>query len=408
MELRPGYKRTEAGVIPEDWQTQGLLEVVKIANGQVDPKSEPYNSMILIAPDHIESGTGRLHTRKTAKEQRAISGKYIFDAGQIIYSKIRPYLQKAVLADFDGLCSADMYPLKPLDGISGGFILPVLLGHRFTKYAESVSVRSGMPKINRLEMADFVLAIPSPPEQHAIAAALGDMDALLAGLDRLIAKKRDLKQAAMQTLLTGQTRLQGFSGEWEVKRLGEVVGIRNEKINTFGAEDAAFCIELEQIRQNSGSIDGFSDARDRLAVKYRFNEHDVLFGRLRPYLRKFWRADRQGVCSTEIWPLRPISEFLTAGFLFQIVQTDGFIEAANSSYGTHMPRCDWGALKQYEFPAPIDRKEQAAIADVLTDMDADLAALEARRDKTRALKQAMMQELLTGNIRLPIPELADA
>jgi type I restriction enzyme, S subunit len=94
-------------------------------------------------------------------------------------------------------------------------MLAVLLGHRFTKYAESVSVRSGMPKINRAEMAEFVVALPPDSEQRLIAAALGDVDALLDTLDQLIAKKRDLKQAAMQQLLTGQTRLPSFHGDWD-------------------------------------------------------------------------------------------------------------------------------------------------------------------------------------------------
>ena len=216
MGLRSGYKRTEAGVIPENWALRPLLTTVSIANGQVDPQVEPYREMTLVAPNHIESGTGRLLSRETASDQKAISGKYLFGRGDIVYSKIRPYLRKAVLAEFNGLCSADMYPLKPAADVSGGFMLSVLLGQRFTRYAESVSVRSGMPKINRTELADFVVALPPLPEQRAIATVLSDVDALLHGLERLIAKKRDLKQAAMQHLLTGQTRLPGFHGEWEV------------------------------------------------------------------------------------------------------------------------------------------------------------------------------------------------
>ena len=222
MEVKPGYKQTEVGVIPAEWGVRPLLSTIRIANGQVSPKVEPYKSMVLVAPDHIESSTGKLLAKETAAEQGAISGKYFFESGDIVYSKIRPYLRKAILADFSGLCSADMYPLKPAADISAGYILAVILDYRFSKYAESVSVRSGMPKINRTEMADFSLAVPSPSEQRAIAAALSDVDGLLGGLDLLIAKKRDLKQAAMQQLLTGQTRLPGFHGEWEVKRMGEL------------------------------------------------------------------------------------------------------------------------------------------------------------------------------------------
>lgn len=124
-----------------------------------------------------------------------------------------------------------------------------------------------------------------------------------------------------------------------------------------------------------------------------------MFGRLRAYLRKYWLADRDGVCSTEIWPLVPHSDFIEGQYLFQLVQTNQFIETASSAYGTHMPRTDWNVIKNYEVPLP-SLNEQQAIATVLSDMDAEIVALEQKRDKVRALKQAMMQELLTGKTRL--------
>jgi type I restriction enzyme S subunit len=203
-----GYKQTEVGIVPADWQLRPMLSAVRAANGQVDPKVEPYRSMILVAPDHVESGSGRLLKKETANEQRAISGKYLFASGDIVYSKIRPYLRKAILADFDGLCSADMYPLKPATDVSSGFILAAILGYHFSKYAESVSVRSGMPKINRAELAEYTMALPPTKiEQEAIAAILADMDVEISSLEAKLAKARQLKQGMLQELLTGRTRL---------------------------------------------------------------------------------------------------------------------------------------------------------------------------------------------------------
>ena len=181
MEVKSEDERTEMTGLPEGWTRRPFLEAVCIASGQVSPVIEPYKSMILVAPDHIESATGKLLAKQTAAEQRAISGKYVFEKGDIVYSKIRPYLRKAFLADFSGLCSADMYPLRPDTGISSGFILAVVLGYRFSKYADSVSVRSGMPKINRAELAEYSLPLPPLTEQRAIAEALSDVDALLGG-----------------------------------------------------------------------------------------------------------------------------------------------------------------------------------------------------------------------------------
>jgi len=161
-------------------------------------------------------------------------------------------------------------------------------------------------------------------------------------------------------------------------------------------------VELESISQATGRLLGSFEAHGP-SSKYGFKKGDVLFGRLRAYLRKYWLAQFDGVCSTEIWPLIPSDERLYAGFLHLLVQTTGFVDAAAVSYGTHMPRSDWSVLGKFAVQLPT-LSEQTAIANVLSDMDTELAALQGRRSKTQALKQAMMQELLTGRIRLvPTP-----
>jgi type I restriction enzyme S subunit len=249
--------------------------------------------------------------------------------------------------------------------------------------------------------------LPALPEQRAIAAALSDVDALLGGLDRLIAKKRDLKQAARQQLLTGQTRLPGFSGEWSELEFGEIASIRNAKVVASSVPSGTQCVELESIGgEGSGRLLMSTDATG-MSSKYSFKKGDVLFGRLRAYLRKYWHATFDGICSTEIWPLVARDMRLCGAFLHLLVQTDDFVNAAGVSYGTHMPRSDWTVLKKLVVRLP-PLPEQTAIAAVLSDMDAELAALEARRDKTRDLKQAMMQELLSGKTRLVKPETAHA
>ena len=264
----------------------------------------------------------------------------------------------------------------------------------------SFSGKSGVPGVNRNDLHVETVALPtSVSEQRTIAAALSDVDALLDGLDRLIAKKRDLKRAAMQQLLTGQTRVSGFSGRWETKRLSDIVSIRNQKVLPSNVGIDTPCVELDHIGQGNGSLLECSTAQNSKSTKYRFCSGDVLFGRLRPYLRKFWHADRSGICTTEIWPLMTDSQQADSGFLHAIVQSDRFIEAASISYGTHMPRADWGVMRNFEVRLPRVR-EQLAIAEVLSDMDGEICALEARRDKTHDLKQGMMQELLTGRTRL--------
>lgn len=215
-----GTKQTELGEIPEDWEIFSFFEKVDIAQGQVNPLHEPYRSMVLIGLKHVESGTGKLVFTETAYEQRAISGKYIFMKGDVLYGKINPYLMKATLAKTDGLCSADMYPLRPKTDFSSGFLLAVILGEAFTKYAVSVSARSGMPKINRKEFAEFKLLAPTnKEEQTAIASILTEMDDEILYLQKRCAKIREIKQGMMQELLTGRTRLVDPTHQVEQERL---------------------------------------------------------------------------------------------------------------------------------------------------------------------------------------------
>jgi type I restriction enzyme S subunit len=158
------------------------------------------------------------------------------------------------------------------------------------------------------------------------------------------------------------------------------------------------CVELECIEQGSGRL-LMSNQPSGETTKYTFKKGDVLFGRLRAYLRKFWVASFDGVCSTEIWPLIARDERLSAGFLHLLVQTNDFIDDACISYGTHMPRSDWAVLRKFQVKLP-PRPEQDAIATVIADIDAELSDLAQRSQKAACIKQGMMQQLLTGRIRL--------
>ena len=125
----------------------------------------------------------------------------------------------------------------------------------------------------------------------------------------------------------------------------------------------------------------------------------MLFGRLRAYLRKHWLADREGVCSTEIWVLRVDSFKVIPTYLYYLVTTDRFVETASMAQGTHMPRSDWSLVRNLELSLP-PIAEQRAIATVLSDTDAEISALVARRNKAAMVKRGMAQDLLTGRTRL--------
>lgn len=162
----------------DDWAEYDARKVFDIVKGQVDPREEPYASMPHVAPDVMEIGTGRLFSDKikTAKELELKSGKYLFDASHVLYCKIRPNLRKVALPDFEGTCSADMYPLIPnTEVVTREFLALVLLSPPFTTYAVENSDRNAMPKVNRPTMFGYRVKLPEKPEQEEIVSRLRAM-----------------------------------------------------------------------------------------------------------------------------------------------------------------------------------------------------------------------------------------
>jgi type I restriction enzyme S subunit len=201
------FKQTEIGEIPASWEAVRLLDHVSIPNGQVDPKKDQYKNLPLVAPNHIESNTGRLIAIETAEAQQAISGKFLFEAGDVIYSKIRPYLKKVTLAKFTGLCSADMYPMRCKNTLLPIYLVEILLSPHFTEFANSVSMRTGIPKINREELREYLFALPPIEEQKKIVKTIQEQDSAILRNQNELACLRKIKKGLMSDLLTGRIRV---------------------------------------------------------------------------------------------------------------------------------------------------------------------------------------------------------
>ena len=400
-----GCIRTDVGVIPKDWAVQSLQQCLQShASYGINAPAVPFDDSLptyLRITDINEDNQFEPSPRVSVNSPHAQS--HFLNDGDLVLARTGASVGKSYL-----------YSLEDGPLVFAGFLIrvtpdpkklhPAFLSYcvqtrRYWDWISTMSIRSGQPGINGQEYGTFCLPLPTVAEQRAIVEVLSDVDALLRFLERLIAKKRDIKQAAMQQLLTGETRLPAFSGSWETKRFGEISAIRDQRAQPSDVDPNTICIELDHIGQADGRLQAWSTAQNSSSAKYRFFAGDVLFGRLRPYLRKFWLADRNGICTTEIWPLMGRPGKINSGFLHTIVQSYGFTSLASVSYGTHMPRADWNVIQTLEVHLP-SIPEQSAIATVLSDMDAEIMVLEERREKTRAIKQGMMQQLLTGRVRL--------
>ena len=164
------------GMIPADWGEVQLGEVAEVASVQADPREKRFQRDLFVAPDDIESGTGRLISRRTVADAAAISSKYQFSKGDILYSKIRPYLMKVYIPRESGLCSADIYPLRPSAALEPSYLAAVLLTPQFAAYTRTCSDWTGIPKVNRVDLFKYSLSLAPPTEQRAIAAVLDGVD----------------------------------------------------------------------------------------------------------------------------------------------------------------------------------------------------------------------------------------
>lgn len=405
MEVKARYQPSEIGVVPEDWEVCPVRQKGEVLTGKALAASAPGVQRPYLRTKNVFDGRIDIDdvlTMPMTDEQfaqfRIRNGDVLLNEGQSLELVGRCAIYQDEYPEPCAIQNA-LLRFRARAGVSAKFASYLFRHCQKTGVFARIALQTtSIAHLGGSRFERLCLPWPSESEQCAIATALSDVEALLDGLTQLIAKKRDLKQAAMQQLLTGQTRLPGFSEEWQIVEFGDIAAIRNVKVVASSTTEGTQCVELESIGQASGRLIGTAEAAGKTS-KYSFKKGDVLFGRLRAYLRKYWLAQFDGVCSTEIWPLIPRDERLVAGYLHLIVQTNGFVDAAGVSYGTHMPRSDWSVLKKFSVQLP-PVSEQAAIATVLADMDAELVALEARLAKARALKQAMMQELLTGKTRL--------
>jgi type I restriction enzyme S subunit len=424
---KPACKQTEVGVIPEDWHTAVLDSLGK--PGRPAVKAGPFGTALKKAT-YVAEGY------KIYGQEQVIRGDYLY--GDY-------YITKATFNDLKS-CSVEAGDiLLSLVGTAGrvlvvppdapkGIINPRLIRFSFdttrispiflkfqleSSVYQSLLARTAqggtMGVLNAGLLRPIQVPLPDLHEQQAIAEALSDADALIEALEQLLAKKRQIKQGAMQELLTGQKRLPGFAGEWEVRSLIELAGGRKELFDDGDwIESEHLTTEgVRLIQTGNIGVERFLDKDER---KYVYESSfvslgckevipgDLLVCRLAEPAGRACVLPNIGeakmITSVDVTIFRPPELVANRVFLANVFSTlEWFQAVSDRSGGTTHKRIARGALGRIKIKIP-PISEQTAIAALLSDMDAEIAALEAKLGKARGVKQGMMQELLTGRIRL--------
>lgn len=417
----PGYKRSDVGVIPDDWDAKPLGEIGDSLIGLTYRPSEvrKYGTLVLRS-SNVQNGT--LCFDDNVFVETDIPERIMVRPGDILVcvrNGSRDLIGKSALIEERAI------------GMTFGAFMGVfrsdygqLLHHVFQSgiFKKQITEHLGatINQITNKSLNSFRVPLPPTNEERTrIASALSDVDTLLATLDQAIAKKRDLKQAAMQQLLTGKTRLPGFCGEWQEKTLGELGatygGLTGKTKSDFGVGAAKY-ITFMNVMTNA-VID--CAAFEQVTVSASETQNRVLRGDLL-FNGSSETPEEVAFCSlmAEEVPDLYLNSFCFGFRLFDDQQVDGlfltyYIRAnpgremmKSLAQGSTRYNLSKTALREASILLPL-KDEQVAIAEVLSGMDAELIALEARRDKTRNIKQAMMQELLTGKTRLLEPRGAN-
>jgi type I restriction enzyme, S subunit len=414
-QLPEGYKQTEIGVIPEDWDTLSIEQLGTVIRGASPrPKGDKR---------YYGGNIPRLMVEDVTRDGKFVnpSVDFLTEEGA---KRSRPCPKGTLTLVCSGTVGVPSFLVTDAC-IHDGFLALVdvnkkvdsdflyhFLKTQQSRFDNSATHGGVFTNLTTEIFREFKVPLPcNKEEQRAIAQALSDVDALITSLDKLIAKKRHLKTATMQQLLTGKKRLPGFGGEWQTVNINKHASLKarigwqaltTEEYLDSGSFFLVTGTDFLNGQVNWSTCHFVDEWRYSQDKNIQLKNGDVL-------LTKDGTIGKVGyvgslpnpaTLNSGVFVIRPLSESFYPLFLYYILSSQIFDEFLNKIFAgstiSHLYQKDFVT---FEFLAP-SIKEQQAIATVLSDMDTEIAALENRRPKTQAIKQGMMQELLTGRIRL--------
>lgn len=403
-----GYKKAGADIIPTDWNKVAFSDLGIIASGLVDPKTPPYLHMQHIGPDNIEKNTSRILETQSASELGLISGKFYFDTESIVYSKIRPNLNKVCAPSFEGICSADCYSIKPTKEADKAYLLNLMLGYNFYKRAVACSMRTGMPKINQDDLNMIPMCCPtSISEQQKIAEILTTQDKVIELKEKRLMEKQRQKKHLMQQLLTGKKRLPGFDVEWKNYRLNQIT--KRIKRKNDVANDNALTISAQHGLINQSEFFNKEIASEDKSNYYLLQRNDFAYNKSYssgyPFgaIKRLTRYDTGIVSPLYICfqivakevSLEYMEQYFEAGLMNREIQA--FAQEGARNHGLLNIAVDDFFNAKIALPS---YDEQLAIANILTAADKEIDLLRQDIEQEKQKKKALMQLLLTGIVRV--------
>ena len=327
--------------------------------------------------------------------------------GDLVYNMMRMWQGASGLAEKDGLVSPAYVVLAPKAKIDSRYASYLFKSQRmiYLFWAYSYGLTSDRLRLYHRDFARIPVTVPSLPEQLKVVEILSTFDQAIDACGKLIDATYEKKRSLIQRLVSGTIRLPGFSGPLKKVEVSEFCTLVKDKTNPISSDSSLRCIELEHIDSETGQLLGATTIATQASVKNAFAASDVLFGKLRPYLKKSWFADSSGYCSTEIWVLRANTEICLPAFLSLICQTDRFAKSCHVTAGSKMPRAEWSIVSRAPFVMP-SLEEQFQISSIIDVANKESETFQSQLLALQQQKRALTQQLLTGKRRVKLDSSA--
>ena len=433
VEMKSGYKMTEVGVIPEDWEVKELSSISAIKSGKRLPKGSLVTSSKTPYPyiRVIDMNMGYLNLSNimyVPENVQPMISKYIISKNDIYISVAGTLgLVGKIPEELDGANLTENANRITEIQCNRDYLMYYMMSPLIQNVIEAERTIGAQPKLALQRIRDFYIVLPRDKrEQAAIATALSDVDSLISALTKKIEKKKAIKQGLMQQLLTGKKRLPGYEKnrepvqtewgaipkDWKTLSIGKCCSIK-ARIGWQGLKKSEYLSSGEYVLVTgtdflNGRIDWkscvyVSKKRYEQDTNIQIVKHDILITKDGTIGKVAFLDDVPclGTLNSGIFVVRSHSEELDQCYLSKIFESfifDAFLESlVAGSTINHLYQKDF---VHFNFPVPPTMSEQTAIANILSDCDSEIAALEEKRDKYKEIKQGMMQQLLTGKIRL--------
>ncbi|MCL0050614.1 restriction endonuclease subunit S [Dehalococcoidia bacterium] len=408
-ETKVGLKQTEIGLIPEEWEVVRLGEVCEMDSNQVLPNTADAKQLPYVGLEHIESGTGRIINAVNDLDDKPIqSTTFRFGSQHVLYGKLRPYLNKVAIPDFEGRCTTELLPLLPVDGCDRLYLAWLLRRAETVEEAMRHKTGTRMPRTDMDELFKMLVPLPPTEEQHRIATKLQglmqEVERARTACEKQLEPAKGLSAACLREVFESDE-----AKKWERKKLGEIAKRYQYGLTAASSTDAVGypLLRISDIDDNGNLKEQhlrFVECDDDTYEKYRLEEGDILIARSGSVGRSFLYEGKpqNAIFASYLIRFKPMKEIIDPKFLFYFTRSDEYLRFINwKKHTLSQPNINAQELKSLEVPLPplpIQRHIAAELKEKMAEVEKLRTSIENQLESINTLPQTILRKAFKGEL----------